>query len=135
MKFKDFTQEAYDDIQSYMGGEEQWDEINKTYGVVETKGIFQYDYESQLRNAATEYQRQNEEASNSVRRMFDNVNGVDDLYAARFRDEYMDLERFSTAIKELAALINVRSVENIYTMDCQTLKQKLVIYRQKWTRR
>ena len=121
MKFKDFTQEAYDDIQSYMGGEEQWEEINKTYGVVETKGIFQYDYESQLRNAATEYQRQNEEASNSVRRMFDNVNGVDDLYAARFRDEYMDLERFSTAIKELAALINVRSVENIYTMDCQTL--------------
>lgn len=113
MKFKDFTQEAYDDIQSYMGGEEQWEEINKTYGVVETKGIFQYDYESQLRNAATEYQRQNEEASNSVRRMFDNVNGVDDLYAARFRDEYMDLERFSTAIKELAALINVRSVENI----------------------
>ena len=81
MKFKDFTQEAYDDIQSYMGGEEQWEEINKTYGVVETKGIFQYDYESQLRNAATEYQRQNEEASNSVRRMFDNVNGVDDLYA------------------------------------------------------
>lgn len=71
-----------------------------------------------------EYQRQNEEASNSVRRMFDNVNGVDDLYAARFRDEYMDLERFSTAIKELAALINVRSVENIYTMDCQTLKTK-----------
>ena len=124
MKFKDFTQEAYDDIQSYMGGEEQWEEINKTYGVVETKGIFQYDYESQLRNAATEYQRQNEEASNSVRRMFDNVNGVDDLYAARFRDEYMDLERFSTAIKELAALINVRSVENIYTMDCQTLKTK-----------
>lgn len=124
MKFKDFTQEAYDDIQSYMGGEEQWEEINKTYGVVETKGIFQYDYESQLRNAATEYQRQNEEASNSVRRMFDNVNGVDDLYAARFRDEYMDLERFSTAIKELAALINVRSVENIYTMDCQTLKIK-----------
>ena len=120
MKFKDFTQEAYDDIQSYMGGEEQWEEINKTYGVVETKGIFQYDYESQLRNAATEYQRQNEEA----RRMFDNVNGVDDLYAARFRDEYMDLERFSTAIKELAALINVRSVENIYTMDCQTLKTK-----------
>ena len=51
MKFKDFTQEAYDDIQSYMGGEEQWEEINKTYGVVETKGIFQYDYESQLRNA------------------------------------------------------------------------------------
>lgn len=124
MKFKDFTQEAYDDIQSYMGGEEQWEEINKTYGVVETKGIFQYDYESQLRSAATEYQRQNEEASNSVRRMFDNVNGVDDLYAARFRDEYMDLERFSTAIKELAALINVRSVENIYTMDCQTLKTK-----------
>lgn len=124
MKFKDFTQEAYDDIQSYMGGEEQWEEINKTYGVVETKGIFQYDYESQLRNAATEYQRQNEEASNSVRRMFDNVNGVDDLYAARFRDEYMDLERFSTAIKELAALINVRSVENIYTMDCRTLKTK-----------
>ena len=124
MKFKDFTQEAYDDIQSYMGGEEQWEEINKTYGVVETKGIFQYDYESQLRNAATQYQRQNEEASNSVRRMFDNVNGVDDLYAARFRDEYMDLERFSTAIKELAALINVRSVENIYTMDCQTLKTK-----------
>lgn len=124
MKFKDFTQEAYDDIQSYMGGEEQWEEINKTYGVVETKGIFQYDYESQLRNAATEYQRQNEEASNSVRRMFDNVNGVDDLYAARFRDEYMDLERFSTAIKELAALINVRPVENIYTMDCQTLKTK-----------
>ena len=124
MKFKDFTQEAYDDIQSYMGGEEQWEEINKTYGVVETKGIFQYDYESQLRNAATEYQRQNEEASNSVRRMFDNVNGVDDLYAARFRDEYMDLERFSTAIKELAALINVRSVENIHTMDCQTLKTK-----------
>lgn len=124
MKFKDFTQEAYDDIQSYMGGEEQWEEINKTYGVVETKGIFQYDYESQLRNAATEYQRQNEEASNSVRRMFDNVNGVDDLYAAWFRDEYMDLERFSTAIKELAALINVRSVENIYTMDCQTLKTK-----------
>ena len=124
MKFKDFTQEAYDDIQSYMGGEEQWEEINKTYGVVETKGIFQYDYESQLRNAATEYQRQNEEASNSVRRMFDNVNGVDDLYAARFWDEYMDLERFSTAIKELAALINVRSVENIYTMDCQTLKTK-----------
>lgn len=124
MKFKDFTQEAYDDIQSYMGGEELWEEINKTYGVVETKGIFQYDYESQLRNAATEYQRQNEEASNSVRRMFDNVNGVDDLYAARFRDEYMDLERFSTAIKELAALINVRSVENIYTMDCQTLKTK-----------
>lgn len=124
MKFKDFTQEAYDDIQSYMGGEEQWEEINKTYGVVETKGIFQYDYESQLRNAATEYQRQNEEASNSVRRMFDNVNGVDDLYAARFRDEYMDLERFSTAIKELAALINVRSVENIYMMDCQTLKTK-----------
>lgn len=124
MKFKDFTQEAYDDIQSYMGGEEQWEEINKTYGVVETKGIFQYDYESHLRNAATEYQRQNEEASNSVRRMFDNVNGVDDLYAARFRDEYMDLERFSTAIKELAALINVRSVENIYTMDCQTLKTK-----------
>ena len=124
MKFKDFTQEAYDDIQSYMGGEEQWEEINKTYGVVETKGIFQYDYESQLRNAATEYQRQNEEASNSVRRMFDNVNGVDDLYAARFRDEYMDLERFSTAIKELAALINVRSVENIYTMDYQTLKTK-----------
>ena len=124
MKFKDFTQEAYDDIQSYMGGEEQWEEINKTYGVVETKGIFQYDYESQLRNAATEYQRQNEEASNSVRRMFDNVNGVDDLYAARFRDEYMDLERFSTAIKELAALINVRSVENIYTMDCQILKTK-----------
>ena len=124
MKFKDFTQEAYDDIQSYMVGEEQWEEINKTYGVVETKGIFQYDYESQLRNAATEYQRQNEEASNSVRRMFDNVNGVDDLYAARFRDEYMDLERFSTAIKELAALINVRSVENIYTMDCQTLKTK-----------
>ena len=124
MKFKDFTQEAYDDIQSYIGGEEQWEEINKTYGVVETKGIFQYDYESQLRNAATEYQRQNEEASNSVRRMFDNVNGVDDLYAARFRDEYMDLERFSTAIKELAALINVRSVENIYTMDCQTLKTK-----------
>ena len=34
--------------------------------------------------------------------MFDNVNGVDDIYAARFRDEYMDLERFSTAIKELA---------------------------------
>ena len=124
MKFKDFTQEAYDDIQSYMGGEEQWEEINKTYGVVENKGIFQYDYESQLRNAATQYQRQNEEASNSVRRMFDNVNGVDDLYAARFRDEYMDLERFSTAIKELAALINVRSVENIYTMDCQTLKTK-----------
>ena len=124
MKFKDFTQEAYDDIQSYMGGEEQWEEINKTYGVVETKGIFQYDYESQLRNAATEYQRQNEEASNSVRRMFDNVNGVDDLYAARFRDEYMDLERFSTAIKDLAALINVRSVENIYTMDCQTMKTK-----------
>lgn len=124
MKFKDFTQEAYDDIQSYMGGEEQWEEINKTYGVVETKGIFQYDYESQLRNAATEYQRQNEEASNSVRRMFDNVNGVDDIYAARFRDEYMDLERFSTAIKELAALINVRSVENIYTMDCQTMKTK-----------
>ena len=124
MKFKDFTQEAYDDIQSYMGGEEQWEEINKTYGVVETKGIFQYDYESQLRNAATEYQRQNEEASNSVRRMFDNVNGVDDLYAARFRDEYMDLERFSTAIKELAALINVRSVENIYTMDCRTFKTK-----------
>ena len=124
MKFKDFTQEAYDDIQSYMGGEEQWEEINKTYGVVETKGIFQYDYESQLRNAATEYQRQNEEASNSVRRMFDNVNGVDDLYAARFRDEYMDLERFSTAIKELATLINVRSVENIYAMDCQTLKTK-----------
>lgn len=124
MSFKDFTQEAYDDIQSYMGGEEQWEEINKTYGVVETKGIFQYDYESQLRNAATQYQRQNEEASNSVRRMFDNVNGVDDLYAARFRDEYMDLERFSTAIKELAALINVRSVENIYTMDCQTLKTK-----------
>ena len=124
MKFKDFTQEAYDDIQSYMGGEEQWEEINKTYGVVETKGIFQYDYESQLRNAATEYQRQNEEASNSVRRMFDNVNGVDDIYAARFRDEYMDLERFSTAIKELAALINVRSVENIYTMDCRTLKTK-----------
>lgn len=124
MKFKDFTQEAYDDIQSYMGGEEQWEEINKTYGVVETKGIFQYDYESQLRNAATQYQRQNEEASNSVRRMFDNVNGVDDLYAARFRDEYMDLERFSTAIKELAALINVRSVENIYTMDCRTLKTK-----------
>ena len=124
MKFKDFTQEADDDIQSYMGGEEQWEEINKTYGVVETKGIFQYDYESQLRNAATEYQRQNEEASNSVRRMFDNVNGVDDLYAARFRDEYMDLERFSTAIKELAALINVRSVENIYTMDCRTLKTK-----------
>ena len=124
MKFKDFTQEAYEDIQSYMGGEEQWEEINKTYGVVETKGIFQYDYESQLRNAATQYQRQNEEASNSVRRMFDNVNGVDDLYAARFRDEYMDLERFSTAIKELAALINVRSVENIYTMDCQTLKTK-----------
>ena len=124
MKFKDFTQEAYDDIQSYMGGEEQWEEINKTYGVVETKGIFQYDYESQLRNAATQYQRQNEEASNSVRRMFDNVNGVDDIYAARFRDEYMDLERFSTAIKELAALINVRSVENIYTMDCRTLKTK-----------
>lgn len=124
MSFKDFTQEAYDDIQSYMGGEEQWEEINKTYGVVDTKGIFQYDYESQLRNAATEYQRQNEEASNSVRRMFDNVNGVDDLYAARFRDEYMDLERFSTAIKELAALINVRSVENIYTMDCRTLKTK-----------
>ena len=124
MKFKDFTQEAYDDIQSYMGGEEQWEEINKTYGVVETKGIFQYDYESQLRNAATQYQRQNEEASNSVRRMFDNVNGVDDIYAARFRDEYMDLERFSTAIKELAALINVRSVENIYTMDCRTLKIK-----------
>ena len=118
MSFKDFTQEAYDDIQSYMGGEEQWEEINKTYGVVDTKGIFQYDYESQLRNAATEYQRQNEEASNSVRRMFDNVNGVDDLYAARFRDEYMDLERFSIAIKELAALINVRSV------DCQTLKTK-----------
>ena len=124
MKFKDFTQEAYDDIQSYMGGEEQWEEINKTYGVVETEGIFQYDYESQLRNAATQYQRQNEEASNSVRRMFDNVNGVDDIYAARFRDEYMDLERFSTAIKELAALINVRSVENIYTMDCRTLKTK-----------
>ena len=124
MKFKDFTQEAYDDIQSYMGGEEQWEEINKTYGVVETKGIFQYDYESQLRNAATQYQRQNEEASNSIRRMFDNVNGVDDIYAARFRDEYMDLERFSTAIKELAALINVRSVENIYTMDCRTLKTK-----------
>lgn len=124
MKFKDFTQEAYDDIQSYMGGEEQWEEINKTYGVVETKGIFQYDYESQLRNAATQYQRQNEEASNSVRRMFDNVNGVDDIYAARFRDEYMDLERFGTAIKELAALINVRSVENIYTMDCRTLKTK-----------
>ena len=124
MKFKDFTQEAYDDIQSYMGGEEQWEEINKTYGVVETKGIFQYDYESQLRNAATQYQRQNEEASNSVRRMLDNVNGVDDIYAARFRDEYMDLERFSTAIKELAALINVRSVENIYTMDCRTLKTK-----------
>ena len=107
-----------------MGGEEQWEEINKTYGVVENKGIFQYDYESQLRNAATQYQRQNEEASNSVRRMFDNVNGVDDIYAARFRDEYMDLERFSTAIKELAALINVRSVENIYTMDCRTLKTK-----------
>ena len=124
MKFKDFTQEAYDDIQSYMGGEEQWEEINKTYGVVETKGIFQYDYESQLRNAATQYQRQNEEASNSIRRMFDNVNGVDDIYAARFRDEYMDLERFSTAIKELAALINVRSVENIYTMDCRILKTK-----------
>ena len=124
MKFKDFTQEAYDDIQSYMGGEEQWEEINKTYGVVENKGIFQYDYESQLRNTATQYQRQNEEASNSVRRMFDNVNGVDDIYAARFRDEYMDLERFSTAIKELAALINVRSVENIYTMDCRTLKTK-----------
>ena len=124
MKFKDFTQEAYDDIQSYMGGEEQWEEINKTYGVVENKGIFQYDYESQLRNAETQYQRQNEEASNSVRRMFDNVNGVDDIYAARFRDEYMDLERFSTAIKELAALINVRSVENIYTMDCRTLKTK-----------
>ena len=124
MKFKDFTQEAYDDIQSYMGGEEQWEEINKTYGVVENKGIFQYDYESQLRNAATQYQRQNEEASNSVRRMFDNGNGVDDIYAARFRDEYMDLERFSTAIKELAALINVRSVENIYTMDCRTLKTK-----------
>ena len=30
------------------------EEINKTYGVVETKGIFQYDYESQLRNAATQ---------------------------------------------------------------------------------
>lgn len=124
MKFKDFTQEAYDDIQSYMGGEEQWEEINKTYGVVETKGIFQYDYESQLRNAATQYQRQNEEASNSVRRMFDNVNGVDDIYAARFRDEYMDLERFSTAIKELAALINVRSVENIYTDGLPDIENK-----------
>ena len=66
MKFKDFTQEAYDDIQSYMGGEEHWEEINKTYGVVETKGIFQYDYESQLRNAATEYQRQNEEAIHRI---------------------------------------------------------------------
>jgi len=60
MKFKDFTHEAYDDIQSYMGGEEQWEEIDKTYGVVETKGIYQYDYESQLRNAATQYQRPNE---------------------------------------------------------------------------
>jgi len=64
------------------------------------------------------------EASNSVRRLFDHVTGVHDLYAARSRDEYMDLERFSTAFSELAALINVRSVENIYTMDCQTLKTK-----------
>ena len=87
MKFKDFTQEAYDDIQSYMGGEEQWEEINKTYGVVETKGIFQYDYESQHKKRGNTIQRQNEEASNSVRRMFDNVNGVDDIYAARFRDD------------------------------------------------
>ncbi|WP_455720212.1 hypothetical protein [Agathobacter sp.] len=123
--FKDFTQEAYNDIQSYMGGAEQWEEINKTYGVVESKGIFQYDYETQLRRSAEEYQRQNEEAGHSVRMMFDEVNGVDDLYAGLFRDEYMDMDRFSTAIKELAALINVRSVDNIYTMDCETLKTKV----------
>ena len=34
MKFKDFTQEAYDDIQSYMGGEEQWEEPKVYFNMI-----------------------------------------------------------------------------------------------------
>ena len=43
---KNFTQSAYNDIQAYIGGTEQWDDIRSIYGAVSNSGIYDYDYDA-----------------------------------------------------------------------------------------
>ena len=122
---KDFTQNAYDDIKGYIGGTEDWEEIESLYGVVDCDGIYHNDYLGELQSYGSAYNDENELAIRNLDFLFDGVNSVDDNYAVLFRDEQMDMSSFSTAITELAGLLNKNSVENIYTMDVNALGNKI----------
>lgn len=125
---KDFTQNAYDDIKGYIGGTEDWEEIESLYGAVDyCNGIYQNDYLGELQSEESAYNDENELAIRNLDFLFDGVNSVDDNYAVLFRDEQMDMSSFSTAITELAGLLNKNSVENIYTMDVNALGNKIDI--------
>ena len=123
---KDFTQNAYDDIKGYIGGTEDWEEIESLYGAVDyCNGIYQNDYLGELQSEESAYNDENELAIRNLDFLFNGVNSVDDNYAVLFRDEQMDMSSFSTAITELAGLLNKNSVENIYTMDVNALGNKI----------
>ena len=80
------------------------------------------EFEEYIRSA---YNDENELAIRNLDFLFNGVNSVDDNYAVLFRDEQMDMSSFSTAITELAGLLNKNSVENIYTMDVNALGNKI----------
>ena len=122
---KDFTQSAYNDIQAYIGGTEQWDDIRSIYGAVSYSGIYDYDYDACLDQYMRDYAEENEKVEKSLKLLFDDVNGVDDSYASLFKDEQMDMDGFNTAITQLSGILNKNSAENIYTMDVGTFRDKL----------
>lgn len=86
---KNFTQSAYNDIQAYIGGTEQWDDIRSIYGAVSNSGIYDYDYDACLDQYMRDYAEENEKVEKSLKLLFDDVNGVDDSYASLFKDEQM----------------------------------------------
>ena len=122
---KNFTQSAYNDIQAYIGGTEQWDDIRSIYGAVSYSGIYDYDYDACLDQYMRDYAEENEKVEKSLKLLFDDVNGVDDSYASLFKDEQMDMDGFNTAITQLSGILNKNSAENIYTMDVGTFRDKL----------
>lgn len=110
---KNFTQSAYNDIQAYIGGTEQWDDIRSIYGAVSYSGIYDYDYDACLDQYMRDYAEENEKVEKSLKLLFDDVNGVDDSYASLFKDEQMDMDGFNTAITQLSGILNKNSAENI----------------------
>ena len=73
---KNFTQSAYNDIQAYIGGTEQWDDIRSIYGAVSYSGIYDYDYDACLDQYMRDYAEENEKVEKSLKLLFDDVNGV-----------------------------------------------------------